>query len=141
MKRALRLDKIRLAALEATLRLYRDPGRLVQRLPTLRLLGRPQVEIAAMAEALAPAVAARLGVAVTAVACDSQVGSGALPTDTLPSAGLRLAPEGCGAAPERLAARLRGLPRPVIGRIADGAVILDLRCLERGEALLEALGR
>jgi len=139
MKRALRLDKIRIAATAATLQLYRDPDRLAERLPTLRILARPQAGIAAMAERLAPRAAATLaplGVAVTACACESQVGSGALPTDTLPSAGLRLVPPGGGGAPERLAARLRGVARPIIGRIAEGALILDLRALTDEDALL-----
>lgn len=125
MKRALRVDKIRIAALEATLRLYRDPDRLAERVPTLRLLGRPAAEIGALATRLAPQVSERLGMPVEAVACSSQVGSGALPVETLPSAGLRLD----GGEPEALATRLRALPRPVLGRIRDGAVLLDLRCL------------
>ena len=139
MKRALRLDKIRIAALEATLRLYRDPDRLAERLPTLRDLARPQPDIAAQAARLAPQVAALLGIPVATCDCLSQVGSGALPTDTLPSAGLRLTPDGGGAAPERLAARLRALPRPVLGRVTEGALILDLRCLTDDSALLDAL--
>ena len=141
LKRAVRLDKIRIAALEATLKLYRDPDRLRQRLPTLRFLSRPQAEIAAQAARLAPAVDALLtphGFAAAACDCASQVGSGALPVDTIPSAGLRLTGAG-GDAPDRLSTRLRALPRPVIGHVRDGALILDLRCLDRDEALLEAL--
>ncbi len=141
LKRAVRLDKIRIAALEATLRLYRDPERLPQHLPVLRLLARPRDEIAAQAERLAAPVDALLrphGHAAAVCDCESQIGSGALPTDTIPSAGLRLTGEG-GDAPDRLAARLRGLDRPVIGRINSGALVLDLRCLERDGALTEAL--
>lgn len=135
MKRALRLDKIRIAAIEATLRLYRDPDRLAARMPTLRLLGRPQAEIRALAERLAPRVAERLGVPVEVASCASQVGSGALPVEALPSAGLRLG----GGDPDGLAARLRALPRPILGRIRDGAVLLDLRCLTDPDGFLAAL--
>lgn len=135
MKRAMRLDKIRLAALEATLRLYRNPDRLRDRLPTLRLLARPREEIATLAEGLRPAVAQAVGAefAVEVTDCNSQIGSGALPTETIPSAGLAIRPADPGASGQRieaLAAAFRALPIPVIGRIADGALILDLRCLE-----------
>lgn len=145
MKRVLRLDKIRIAALEATLRLYLDPDRLPERLPVLAILSRPQADIVAAAAALlgpAREVLQASGIGVEVVACDSQVGSGALPTDLIPSAGLALTPPGDGAAPERLAARLRSGARPVIGRVQDGAVILDLRCLRAGDepVLLAALG-
>lgn len=135
LKRALRLDKIRIAAIEATLRLYRDPATLAARLPTFRLLARPEAEIAARAARLAPLVAARLGVTAEPVPCASQIGSGALPVETIPSAGLRLT----GPDPEALAARLRALPRPVLGRIERGAVVLDLRCLDDETAFLAAL--
>ena len=140
LKRAVRLDKIRIAALEATLRLYRDPDRLAERLPTLRYLARPRADIAAMAARLAPRVSDLLpeGFAAVACDCDSQIGSGALPTDTLPSAGLRLTGAG-GDAPDRLSARLRALPRPIVGHIHDGALILDLRCLDADDDLLAAL--
>jgi L-seryl-tRNA(Ser) seleniumtransferase len=135
MKRALRVDKIRLAALEATLRLYRDPDRLATLLPTVRLLVRPQSAVKSVAQRLLPIVAARLvrGFAVEVVACASQIGSGALPLETVPSSGLAIRPcagRGSGRALERLAAALRRLPIPVIGRVENGAQILDLRCLE-----------
>ena len=135
MKRALRLDKIRLAALGATLRLYRDPDRLAERMPTIRLLSREKSAIKAMALRLLPVVAAKLGDAfsVEAVGCASQIGSGALPLETVPSAGLAIRPRarrGAGHALERLAAALRRLPVAVIGRVENGAQILDLRCLE-----------
>ena len=135
LKRALRMDKIRIAATEATLRLYRDPDRLAERLPTLRLLARPQAEIRAQAERLAPRVAALLNCEVRVTDCASQIGSGALPTETIPSAGLALTP---GA--EALTARLRARATPIIGRIHDGALVLDLRCLPDDAALLDAIG-
>ena len=64
--------------------------------------------------------------------CRSQIGSGALPVDTIESAGLVVRPAGRGGedALGRLAAALRALPRPVIGRVTEGALVLDLRCLE-----------
>jgi L-seryl-tRNA(Ser) seleniumtransferase len=136
LKRALRLDKLRLAALEATLKLYRDPDRLAERLPTLRLLSRPEAEIRAMAERILPAMAAWAGAGwqVEIVACRSQIGSGALPVETLESAGIALR-HGSGAALEAMAARLRALPTPVIGSTREGALRLDLRCLEDDAAL------
>ena len=139
LKRALRLDKMRLAALEAVLRLYADPDKLCRRLPTMRHLGRPQAEIRILATRLAPAVASAFSgrAEVTVVDCASQIGSGAMPVENLPSAGLRLIPAAGGA--DRLAKQLRQLPIPVIGRIADGAVLLDLRCLEDEAGFLAQL--
>ena len=94
LKRALRLDKIRLAALEAVLRLYADPDRLAERLPALRLLTRPHGEIARSGQRLLPAVEHALeGIAeVGLVDTRSQIGSGALPVSLLPSAALALRP-------------------------------------------------
>jgi L-seryl-tRNA(Ser) seleniumtransferase len=147
LKRALRLDKIRLAALEAVLRLYADPDRLVRRLPTLRLLTRPRAEIQAQAQCLRPAVRGALaGIAeIELIEAKSQIGSGALPVSLLPSAALTLQPAGVaksGAAVETLARALRTLPIPVIGRIEAGRVILDLRCLGKEDeaAFIAQLG-
>jgi L-seryl-tRNA(Ser) seleniumtransferase len=142
LKRALRLDKIRLAALEAVLRLYADPDRLAERLPALRLLVRPCSDIAALGQRLLPAVKDALkGVAeVNLVDTRSQIGSGALPVSLLPSAALALRPKsGSGAAVEALAHALRALPIPVIGRIEAGRVLVDLRCLEDEPAFLGQL--
>ena len=144
LKRALRLDKIRLAALEAVLRLYADPDRLAERLPSLRLLARPQAEIEALARRILPAVrAAFAGIAeVAIVAARSQIGSGALPVSLLPSAALSLRPADSaktGAAVETLARSLRALPIPIIGHIEAGNLVLDLRCLEDETAFLAQL--
>jgi L-seryl-tRNA(Ser) seleniumtransferase len=174
MKRAMRVDKLRLAAIEATLRLYRDPDRLTDRLPTMRFLARSAETIRAVAERMAAEVREALGdgIAIDVAPCASQIGSGALPLATLPSFALRIATlrtlsplgrgrvdevdrvrgsdlsaecgtpspcplptgervRGSGGGPlEALAAAFRGLPRPVIGRIEDGAFLLDCRCLE-----------
>ncbi len=136
LKRALRLDKMTIAALEAVLKLYRDPDRLAQRLPTLRLLTRPQAEIQAVAERVASALATALGDAATVqvLPCKSQIGSGSLPVDRLPSACVAIGPppgaKRAGSFPDRLADALRALPRPVIGRVEDGLLRLDMRCLE-----------
>ena len=145
MKRALRLDKVRLAALESVLRLYANPERLTAELPTLRLLTRAKDEIRAMAGRVMPAVILAVGGRASAriVECASQIGSGALPVETLPSAGIALTPAGkrrSGAA-DALARAFRALPVPVIGRINEGEFILDLRCLEDERGFVAQLGQ
>jgi L-seryl-tRNA(Ser) seleniumtransferase len=141
MKRALRVDKVRLAAIESTLKLYRDPDRLAERLPTLRFLSRPAQDIEAQAERVLPHLLRAVGGAFTVevCACRSQIGSGALPLETVASAGLAISSGASGRAIEDLAARLRTLPRPVIGRIEDDRLVLDLRCLSDEEAFLSNL--
>ncbi len=145
LKRALRVDKMTIAAMEAILRLYLDPDRLARRLPTLRLLTRARADIRAQAERLLPAVAAAVdGVASVAVAdCSSQIGSGALPVETLPSAALALSPPPSGRNdgrwPDRLAERFRMLPVPIVGRIANGLFLLDLRTLEDERLFLDQI--
>ena len=134
LKRALRVGKTTLAALEATLRLYRDPDRLAERLPTLRLLTRPAAGIEALGQRLLPAMQTALGglATVTVEACSSQIGSGALPVERLPSAALVCRPSARKPGKTLLAieAAFRCLPVPVIGYIRDDAYHLDLRCLE-----------
>ncbi len=134
LKRALRVGKTTLAALEATLRLYRDPDRLAERLPTLRLLTRPLADITALAERVLPAVQAALGeqATVSIAPCSSQIGSGALPVERLPSVALVIRPKAKkpGKMLLTVEAAFRSLPTPVIGYIRNDAFHLDLRCLE-----------
>ena len=145
LKRAFRVDKLTVAALAAVLRLYADPMKLAQRLPTLRLLTRPLEDIQARAHRMCDPVAACLSAnaSVETVLCESQIGSGSLPTRKLPSAGLGLrsvtAKRGSGKALEHIARAFRELPIPVIGRVQDGAFILDLRCLEDEAAFADQL--
>jgi len=137
MKRALRLDKVRLAALEATLRLYADPETLVNRLPTLRALVRPATEIHAQAERLLPAFARAVGDAWQAgiKPVRGQIGSGALPVDLLPSIALSVKGRGL----DRLADAFRRLPIPVVGRIQDDTLLFDLRTLDDEAAFVAQL--
>ena len=137
LKRALRVGKITLAALESVLRLYRDPDRLDQRLSTLRYLTRPEADIRDAALRLLPQVQQRLAawpVTVTIESLSSQIGSGSLPVDRLPSAGFALRPQGRKSGIlNRLDAALRAASypaQPIIGRIDNAALLLDLRCLE-----------
>jgi L-seryl-tRNA(Ser) seleniumtransferase len=143
LKRALRLDKGRIAALEVVLRLSLDPERARSTIPTLRLLSRSQKEIGETAQRLQPAMQAWCGACATVevVDCASQVGSGSLPVDRLPSAALRIRwaqARGAGAGLDQLARALRALPVPVVGRIHEDALWLDLRCVDdpADEALL-----
>jgi L-seryl-tRNA(Ser) seleniumtransferase len=130
LKRALRLDKGRLAALEIVLRMYLDPDRLAERVPALRLLTRSESDIRATAERIAPVIASRWPDRSVAIeACRSQIGSGAMPVDLLPSVAVTMG----GKYLESITKFLRDLPRPVIGRVARGQLILDCRCLEAGD--------
>ncbi len=145
LKRALRLDKGRLAALEATLRLYADPDRLAERLPTLRLLTRTAADIEAQARRVLPAVTSALTghASVSVEPCRSQIGSGALPVDRLESHCLVLRPvatgKRAGGAVDRLASAFRALAVPVIGRIEDDSLRFDLRCLDDEAGFLAQL--
>ena len=145
LKRALRVDKITLAALAEVINLYRDPHRLTKRIPLLADLARPVSEINLLAERVLPTFQDTLSarVAVTIEDCKSQIGSGALPLDLLASKALVLKPLAekgkSDAALQKLARDFRRLPIPVLGRINDGRLVFDLRCLEDESQFLSQL--
>lgn len=139
LKRALRVGKLTLAALEPVLALYRSPELLPQRLTTLRLLTRPQSAMQQQAAVLLPMLQQVLGSAyiVGSEAMSSQVGSGALPVDQLPSFGLTIRANAAHRQSNplgKLEQAFRKLPRPVIGRIANETFLLDLRCLDEDQS-------
>ncbi|HEY4043708.1 MAG TPA: L-seryl-tRNA(Sec) selenium transferase [Rhodopila sp.] len=130
LKRAMRLDKGRLAALEVVLRLYLNPDRVAEHLPALRLLTRSESDITMIAKRIRPVLSSKWPDREVAVEpCRSQIGSGALPIDLLPSAAVTIG----GKSLDSIAEFLRSLPKPVIGRVARGRLILDCRCLEKDD--------
>lgn len=138
--RAMRVDKGTLAALEATLRLYRDPDSVRDRVPVLRMLTQGVDELQRRAEELSDQLRTLTGMGgVTVEAAVGRVGGGTYPDHELPARVVRLPnPEG-GA--EALAARLRAGSTPVVGRVEQGALLLDPRTVAPGEeeALVEAV--
>lgn len=139
LKRALRVDKMILAALEATLQRYFQPETLTEQLPTLRLLTRTEAEIQAQAARLLAPLTSHFGehFSLMIEPCSSQIGSGSLPVDRLPSAAITFTPrDGRSATLQQLAADWRRATKPVIGRIHAGRLWLDLRCLEDEAGLL-----
>lgn len=126
--RALRVDKLTLAALSATLGLYLDSDRLNE-IPFFALLQTPVEELRKRARALISQLTARGSVRV----CDTEAasGGGTLPLTRIPSAGIAISPQDFTVA--ELALRLRNHRPPVIGRIEDQAMVIDLRCLRPDE--------
>lgn len=139
IRRALRCDKLRLAALEATLRAYLMPQTVDETLPTYRLIARPLSEIESMTAEIRAAIEgwAASRAQVDVMRGQSQVGSGSLPGDTLPTCLVTLTPTGVSI--ESLALELRALNPPVIGRLHGGKVLLDIRCLIDPAPLIRAL--
>ncbi len=122
LARALRVDKLTLSALEATLMLYREPERAVREIPALAMLTATAGSLVARAEELVTALQSR-GITSAIVETEASVGGGAFPTARIPSIALALS----AASASRVEARLREAPVPVVGRIANGRVLLDLR--------------
>lgn len=146
MKRAMRLGKLSIAALDAVLRLYDDPDRLPEKLPALRWLVRSPADITAAAERLMPSMKAWVGErgTVSLQSVQSQIGSGAQPAGTLTSAAIAIHPaggkKGQGTRLRKLNESLRALPIPVIGRVENNALVLDLRCLDDEAGFIVQIG-
>jgi L-seryl-tRNA(Ser) seleniumtransferase len=130
LTRALRVDKLTLAALEATLRAYRDPARL-ERLPVVAMLRRPLAELKRSAARLALELSGIDGVSAEVVETEGRVGGGSLPGAGIRGAGVALSLRGTTA--DDLEGRLRRAPTPVVSRVADGRVIVDLRSVAEEE--------
>ncbi len=140
LARALRVDKLTLAALEATLRLYLDEDRARREIPTLRYIGRTLDEIRGLAERLKSEILTLSGARLNVDLVDesSQIGGGSLPGEDLPTICIRIRASENGDSAESLAASLRAYNPPVIGRIREGALLLDPRTLEENEISLVA---
>ncbi len=145
LKRALRVDKLTLAALQSVLALYLQPNSLAERLPMLRDLTRSREDIRSACAELLPVMKSALATQaeVAIVDCESQIGSGSLPADVLPSAGLAITPHTAtgdvDARLRALASAFRCLPKPVIGRLHNGSLLFDLRCLDDVTGLVAQL--
>ena len=127
LARAFRVDKATLAALEATLALYRDPQQARREIPALAMLAEEPASIRARAERVQRLLRDR-GVHADVTSSVAAVGAGAFPTAELPSFALAL--EG---AAERWSDRLRAGDSPVVGRVNDGRLLLDLRTVREDE--------
>ena len=141
VKRAMRIDKVTTAALSETLRIFMAERKTItQKVPTHRFLNRAVTDIQKLAEGLAKKASKMFNsvASVEVVECKSQVGSGALPIDLLPSFGIKITPiNPPKLSVEELNELLRSLPSPVIGRINKQSIILDCRCLFDDGKLLE----
>jgi L-seryl-tRNA(Ser) seleniumtransferase len=139
IRRALRCDKLTLAALEATLRLYLRSNDLGAELPTLRMLCLTTAELERRAGVGRQILASCLGdeFTIEVVVSEAEIGSGALPAEPIESRALRVTNPAMGA--DAIAAMLRRARPPVIGRIKDGAVYLDMRTIEDPEGLAISL--
>lgn len=137
MKRALRVDKVTLAILNATLKLYNDPALLPQHLPLLNTLTLSPETLVARAEDLIANLPA--GLTGEAVNSQAQIGSGALPDQTIPSVAVRLTHDSLSA--QKLVDGLRAAPTPIVGRIKDDQVLLDMRGADPMSELIDTLQR
>jgi L-seryl-tRNA(Ser) seleniumtransferase len=136
LQRALRCGKMTLAALEATLRLYRQSPAITEAIPTLKAFTRSVDEIRNMGEAMLPRLKSTLGKEFSVTLEDStcQIGSGALPTEELPT--VVIVVTHTSESPTRIAQRFRAAKPPIIGRIRDDRFLLDLRSIFNPEDML-----
>jgi L-seryl-tRNA(Ser) seleniumtransferase len=133
LTRALRVDKLTLAALEATLRLYRDEDTAIQAIPTLKMIATDLKTLENRARVLVEALRANIPESIGVGVMDgfSMVGGGALPVQNLPTKLVAISSKEMSAA--RLEARFRGYATPIIGRVEQELFLLDVRTLQPGD--------
>jgi L-seryl-tRNA(Ser) seleniumtransferase len=136
--RAMRIDKLSLAALEATLRLYLPPNNPVESIPVLAALATPVYELNARAQKLSALLGDRVSANVTVVSSTAYAGGGSLPQQDLESYAVQIAPLAMSV--EAFASELRGLEHPIIGRISKDALLLDMRSVIDSEIEMIANG-
>jgi len=136
LHRAVRCDKLTIAALDATLRLYRESADIARDIPTLRAFTRPLAEIDATAQRAASALERALGpdFRLSLQSATSQMGSGALPTDGVPTRVIVIEHNQMSA--HRIAERFRQARPPIIGRIKDERFLLDVRTIVNPDDLV-----
>jgi L-seryl-tRNA(Ser) seleniumtransferase len=142
LMRAFRLDKMTLAALEATLRIYRDPAKALHEIPTLKMLAAPLAELRQRAEAFAGRLRQIPGLASLVIEDGAAfVGGGSLPDVALPTAIIAL--QAREMSEGEFATRLRTATPAVVGRVQDGKLLLDLRTVfeSQEDDLLDAINR
>jgi len=140
LQRALRCGKLTLAALEATLRRYRQSPNIVEEIPTLRAFTRPLEEIRKMSEVLLPELQKALGAEfeLRLEGSTAQIGSGALPTEELPTLVVSIEHQKMSA--NSIAQKFRAANPPIIGRINNDRFLLDLRCIFNANDLIPQFG-
>ena len=136
LQRALRCGKLTLAALEATLRRYRQSPNIVEEIPTLREFSRSVDEVRAMGQSVLPKLETTLGkdFQLSIQSSTSQIGSGALPTEELPTVVITI--EHPKRSANAIAKRFRQANPPIIGRIKDDQFLLDLRTIFDADDLI-----
>jgi L-seryl-tRNA(Ser) seleniumtransferase len=134
LARIVRVDKVTLAALEATLSLFLEESTALEQVPTLKMLGRTLADLDAQARRIADSLGTLASLATTVVDGSSQMGSGSLPTQELPTR--LVAIQSHTLTPSHLAARLRRATPPVFARVHEDQVLLDPRTLLDGEEQL-----
>ena len=140
LKRALRCDKMTIAAFASILKLYNDTDKAIKEIPTLRMLNRKKKEIYDTAKRVFKDINTQLKkiAKVEIVDCKSQIGSGSLPVELIPSCAIKIRMNS-NKHLSKLYTEFRKLPIPVIGRIHDNSILFDLRCLEDESQFLSQL--
>ena len=143
LTRALRIDKFTLAGLESILRLYRDPKTVFQKVPTLSMISESQDDVRHRAQELALLLTEKVGLncEITVENVSSRIGGGAMPEQDLASCGIVLQPKFISM--DDLEKRFRALDMPIIGRVEQNRMILDIRTVQKNEhnLLVERIGK